>query len=69
MVTTRRGNSNASEEPDLRDLVGSEVQEVLQQLLPGLFAQMKDEILQAMDERMEAAFTARGSASGSNSQA
>ncbi|KAJ9556112.1 hypothetical protein OSB04_010726 [Centaurea solstitialis] len=68
MVTTRRGNSR-SEEPDLRDLIGSEVQEVLQQLLPGLFAQMKDEILQAMDERMEAAFTARGSASGSNSQA
>ncbi|KAJ9546708.1 hypothetical protein OSB04_019251 [Centaurea solstitialis] len=68
MVTTRRGNSG-SEEPDLRDLIGSEVQEVLQQLLPGLFAQMKDEILQAMDERMEAAFTARGSASGSNSQA
>ncbi|KAJ9565975.1 hypothetical protein OSB04_001941 [Centaurea solstitialis] len=69
MVTTRRGNSTGSEEPDLRDLIGSEVQEVLQQLLPGLFAQMKDEILQAMDERMEAAFTARGSASGSNSQA
>ncbi|KAJ9561541.1 hypothetical protein OSB04_006701 [Centaurea solstitialis] len=68
MVTTRRGNSG-SQEPDLRDLIGSQVQEVLQQLLPGLFAQMKDEILQAMDERMEATFVARGSASGSNSQA
>ncbi|KAJ9566466.1 hypothetical protein OSB04_002432 [Centaurea solstitialis] len=65
MVTTRRGNSTGSEDPDLRDLIGSEVHE----LLPVLFAQMKDKILQALDERMEATFTARGSASGSNSQA
>ncbi|KAJ9560416.1 hypothetical protein OSB04_005576 [Centaurea solstitialis] len=42
MVTTRRGNSTGSEEPDLRDLIGSEVNEMLQQLLHGLFAQMKD---------------------------
>ncbi|KAJ9553038.1 hypothetical protein OSB04_017083 [Centaurea solstitialis] len=69
MVTTRQGNSAGSEEPDLRDLIGSEVHEMLQQILPGLFTQMKDEILQTLDERIETACTARCSASGSNNQA
>ncbi|KAJ9546377.1 hypothetical protein OSB04_018920 [Centaurea solstitialis] len=69
MVTTRHGSASGSEDSDLRDLIGSQVNEVLQQLLPGLFAQMKDELLQAFDERIEAAFTARGSAAGSSGQA
>ncbi|KAJ9547022.1 hypothetical protein OSB04_019565 [Centaurea solstitialis] len=69
MVTTRRNQgSGGSETPDLMDLIGSEVNEVLHQLLPGLFAQMKDELLQAFDERIEAAFIARGSGTGSTSQ-
>ncbi|KAJ9547046.1 hypothetical protein OSB04_019589 [Centaurea solstitialis] len=69
MVATRHGSASGSEDSDLRDLIGSQVNEVLQQLLPGLFAQMKDELLQAFDERIEAAFTARGSAAGSSGQA
>ncbi|KAJ9544224.1 hypothetical protein OSB04_023931 [Centaurea solstitialis] len=69
MVATRRGNSSGTEDTDLRDLIGFEVNEMLQQILPGLFTQMKDEILQALDDRIEAAFTACGSTSGSNNQA
>ncbi|KAJ9565620.1 hypothetical protein OSB04_001586 [Centaurea solstitialis] len=57
-----RLGSEGSETPDLRDLIGSEVNEMLQQLLPGLFAQMRDELL------IDAAFTAHGSGTGSTSQ-
>ncbi|KAJ9538895.1 LOW QUALITY PROTEIN: hypothetical protein OSB04_031628 [Centaurea solstitialis] len=54
--------------PDLRDIIGPQLTKTLHQILPGLFAQMKDELLAAVDERIEAAFTTRGSGSSSNSQ-
>ncbi|KAJ9552283.1 hypothetical protein OSB04_016328 [Centaurea solstitialis] len=69
MVTMRRTSGNESENPDLRDLIASEVNETLQQILPGLFAQMKDELVQALAQRIDAAFTTRGSTAGSFSQA
>ncbi|KAJ9546766.1 hypothetical protein OSB04_019309 [Centaurea solstitialis] len=71
MVTTVRNPTSTSEEPetpDLRDVIGPQLTETLPQILPGLFAQMKDELMTAVDERIEAAFTARGSGSGSTSQ-
>ncbi|KAJ9565862.1 hypothetical protein OSB04_001828 [Centaurea solstitialis] len=69
MVVTRR--TLTPEEPetsDLGDVIGPQITETLHQILPGLFAQMKDELLAAVDERIEAAFTARGSGSGSTNQ-
>ena len=70
MVTTRRtSGTEEPETPDLRDVIDSEVTETLHQILPGLFAQMKDELLLAVDQRIEAAFTTRESATGSNNQA
>ncbi|KAJ9547556.1 hypothetical protein OSB04_020099 [Centaurea solstitialis] len=68
MVTTRRMSGTESENPDLRDLIASKVNETLQQILPGLFAQMKDELLQALDQRIDVAFTTRGSTTGITSK-
>ncbi|KAJ9546585.1 hypothetical protein OSB04_019128 [Centaurea solstitialis] len=62
MVTTRRTSGTESENPDLRDVIAWEI-------LPGLFAQMKDELLQPLDQRIDAAFTIRGSTTRSTSQA
>ncbi|KAJ9564756.1 LOW QUALITY PROTEIN: hypothetical protein OSB04_000722 [Centaurea solstitialis] len=53
----------------LGDIIASQITETLQQILPGLFAQMKDEVLQAVDQRIDTAFASRGSTSGSNNQA
>ncbi|KAJ9542719.1 hypothetical protein OSB04_029225 [Centaurea solstitialis] len=64
----RTSTSEEPETPDLRDVIGPQLTETLHQILPGLFAQMKDELMAAVDERIEAAFTARGSGSGSTSQ-
>ncbi|KAJ9551937.1 hypothetical protein OSB04_015982 [Centaurea solstitialis] len=70
MVSTRRNpSSEEPETPDLRDVIGSQVTETLHQILPGLFAQMKDEILAAVDQRIDTAFATHGSTSGSSSQA
>ncbi|KAJ9558544.1 hypothetical protein OSB04_013158 [Centaurea solstitialis] len=70
MVSTRRNpSSEEPETPDLRDVIGSQVTETLHQILPGLFAQMKDEILAAVDQRIDTTFTTHGSTSGSSSQA
>ncbi|KAJ9541425.1 hypothetical protein OSB04_027931 [Centaurea solstitialis] len=68
VVTRRTSTSEEPETPDLRDVIGPRLTETLHQILPGLFAQMKDEPMAAVDERIEAAFTARGSGSGSTSQ-
>ncbi|KAJ9539354.1 hypothetical protein OSB04_032087 [Centaurea solstitialis] len=68
VVTRRTSTSEEPETPDLRDVIGPQLTETLHQILPGLFAQMKDELMAAVDERIEAAFTARGSGSGSTSQ-
>ncbi|KAJ9539274.1 hypothetical protein OSB04_032007 [Centaurea solstitialis] len=70
MVSTRRNpSSEEPETPNLRDVIGSHVTEALHQILSGLFAQMKDEILEAVDQRIDTAFTTCGSTSGSSSQA
>ncbi|KAJ9542318.1 hypothetical protein OSB04_028824 [Centaurea solstitialis] len=61
--------SEEPETPDLRDIIASQITETMQQILPGLFAQMKDEVLQAVDQRIDTAFASRGSTSGSNNQA
>ncbi|KAJ9542385.1 LOW QUALITY PROTEIN: hypothetical protein OSB04_028891 [Centaurea solstitialis] len=69
-VTTRRiQNSDEPKVPDLRDVIASQVTKALHHILPGLFAQMKDEILEAVDQRIDMAFTTRGSTSGNSSQA
>ncbi|KAJ9538034.1 hypothetical protein OSB04_030767 [Centaurea solstitialis] len=69
VVTRRNSGSEEPETPDLRDIIVSQITETLQQILPGLFAQMKDEVLQAVDQRIDTAFASCGSTSGSNNQA
>ncbi|KAJ9564890.1 hypothetical protein OSB04_000856 [Centaurea solstitialis] len=68
VVTRRTSTSEELETPDWLDVIGPQVTETLHQILPGLFAQMKDELLAAVDERIEAAFTARGSGTSNTSQ-
>ncbi|KAJ9547592.1 hypothetical protein OSB04_020135 [Centaurea solstitialis] len=68
VVTRRTSTSEEQETPDLLDVIGPQITETLHQILPGLFAQMKDELLAAVDERIEATFTARGSGTSSTSQ-
>ncbi|KAI3518313.1 hypothetical protein L1887_06895 [Cichorium endivia] len=56
MVRTRSGGeTSGTEDPDLRDLVASEVGEVVQELLPGLFAQIKAELIEKMQEMIATA--------------
>ncbi|KAJ9538673.1 hypothetical protein OSB04_031406 [Centaurea solstitialis] len=50
------------------DQIAAQITETLQQMLPGLFNQMKDELIQTMDQRIDAALTARNSGSGSTGQ-
>ncbi|KAJ9546535.1 LOW QUALITY PROTEIN: hypothetical protein OSB04_019078 [Centaurea solstitialis] len=52
--------------PRLAGYLASQITKTMQQILPGLFAQMKDEILQA---RIDTTFASHGSASGSNNLA
>ena len=54
-----RNRTSETETPDLRGMIASEVGETLHQLLPGLFTQMKDELSEVMDQKIEAAFAAR----------
>ncbi|KAJ9557272.1 hypothetical protein OSB04_011886 [Centaurea solstitialis] len=69
MVNTRRTSTTEEPKtPDLRDVIALQVTETLHQILPGLFVQMKGELLVAVDERIETDFIARGSGSGSTSQ-
>ena len=45
MVNLRRRNrTSGSENPDLRDMIASEVGETLQQMFPGMFSQMREEL-------------------------
>jgi hypothetical protein len=64
MNLRNRNRTTGSENPDLRDTIASEVGETLQQLLPGLFAQMKDDLSVMIDQKIEAAFTARDQRAG-----
>ena len=60
MVNLRpRNRTGEAETPDLRGMIASEVGETLQQILPGLFAQMNDELSEMMDQKIEGAFSAR----------
>ena len=66
MVTTRRRSQESSgredqEIPDLRGIIAAEVGEVLHELLPGLFDQMKRELTQVVNQQIEAAMANRGS--------
>lgn len=71
MVTTRRNPRNSpihesSEIPGLREVVAAEIGEVLHELLPGLFDQMKQELTQVVNSRVEAALAGRGNGAGSS---
>ena len=71
MVTTRRRSQESSggeerEIPDLRGIIAAEVGEVLHELLPGLFDQMKRELTQVVNQQIEAAMASRGNSVGSS---
>ncbi|KAJ9542679.1 LOW QUALITY PROTEIN: hypothetical protein OSB04_029185 [Centaurea solstitialis] len=50
------------------DQIAAQISETLQQMLPGLFDQMRDELVQTLDQHIDAALTARNSGSGSTAQ-
>ncbi|KAJ9542729.1 hypothetical protein OSB04_029235 [Centaurea solstitialis] len=73
MVTTRRTGSgghpsddNEYEIPDLRGIIAAEVGEVLHDLLPGLFEQMKRELTQMVTQQVSSAMASQGSGAGSS---
>ncbi|KAJ9544506.1 hypothetical protein OSB04_024213 [Centaurea solstitialis] len=61
MVTTRRNSGSSGGEdqeiPDLRDIIASQVGEVLHSLLPGLFDQMKREMTELVTQQVQTATT------------
>ena len=64
MVNLRSQNLDSngqddSETPDLRGIIVSEVGETFQQLLLGLFTQIRDELSQLIDQKIIEAFIAR----------
>ncbi|KAJ9538727.1 hypothetical protein OSB04_031460 [Centaurea solstitialis] len=65
MVLTR---SQTDDEPGQSDHIAAQITETLQQMLPGLFNQMRDELIQTMDQRIDVALTARSLGTGSSSQ-
>ncbi|KAJ9546854.1 hypothetical protein OSB04_019397 [Centaurea solstitialis] len=65
MVLTR---SQTDDEAGQSDHIAAQITETLQQMLPGLFNQMRDELIQTMDQRIDAALTARSLGTGSSSQ-
>lgn len=68
MVTTRGrsvgkpGDPVVNEASDFRDAIASEVREELQQLLHGLFTQIRTELLESVTQRIVAA--TQGSSAG-----
>ena len=65
MVTTRRRSQESSggegrEIPDLRGIIAAKVGEVLHELLPGLFDQMKIELTQVVNQQVETTMASRG---------
>ncbi|KAJ9544243.1 hypothetical protein OSB04_023950 [Centaurea solstitialis] len=65
MVQTR---SHTDDEAGQSDHIAAQITETLQQMLPGLFNQMRDELIQTMDQRIDVALTARSLGTGSSSQ-
>ncbi|KAJ9552586.1 hypothetical protein OSB04_016631 [Centaurea solstitialis] len=66
MVQTR--NNPSGSEAEQADQLAAQITAILQQTLPGLFDQMRDELVQTLDQRIDAALTARSSGSGSTAQ-
>ncbi|KAJ9556692.1 hypothetical protein OSB04_011306 [Centaurea solstitialis] len=66
MVQTR--NNPSGSEAEQADQLAAQITAILQQTLPGLFDQMRDELVQTLDQRIDAALTARSSGSGSMAQ-
>ena len=71
MVATRRRSQESSdgedrEIPDLRGIIAAEVGEVLHDLLPVLFDQMKRELTQVVNQQVETAMASRGNGVGSS---
>ncbi|KAJ9543627.1 hypothetical protein OSB04_023334 [Centaurea solstitialis] len=66
MVQTR--NNPSGSDAEQADQLAAQITAILQQTLPGLFDQMRDELVQTLDQRIDAALTARSSGSGSTAQ-
>ncbi|KAJ9557909.1 hypothetical protein OSB04_012523 [Centaurea solstitialis] len=70
MVTTRRGSGSSGREdqeiPDLRDIIASQVGEVLHSLLSGLFDQMKREMTELVTQQVQTATAGRVNEAGSS---
>ncbi|KAJ9545764.1 hypothetical protein OSB04_025471 [Centaurea solstitialis] len=66
MVQTRSQLDDS--EAEQSDQIAAQITETKQQMLPGLFNQMKDELNQTVDQRIDAALTARSTGSGSTGQ-
>ncbi|KAJ9546782.1 hypothetical protein OSB04_019325 [Centaurea solstitialis] len=70
MVTTRRSSGSSGggdqEIPDLRDIIASQVGEVLHSLLPGLFDQMKREMTELVTQQVQTATAGRVNEAGSS---
>ena len=71
MVNTRSQDNpspdrESREIPGLREIVAAELGEVLHEILPGMFDQMKQELTQVVNSRVEAAMADRGNGVGSS---
>ncbi|KAJ9541386.1 hypothetical protein OSB04_027892 [Centaurea solstitialis] len=65
-VQTR--NNPSGSDAEQTDQLAAQITVILQRTLPGLFDQMRDELVQTLDQRIDAALTARSSGSGSTAQ-
>ncbi|KAJ9551995.1 hypothetical protein OSB04_016040 [Centaurea solstitialis] len=66
MVQTR--NNPSGSEAEQANQLAAQITAILQQTLPGLFDQMREELVQTLDQRIDAALTARSSGSGRTAQ-
>ncbi|KAJ9539518.1 hypothetical protein OSB04_032251 [Centaurea solstitialis] len=59
-------NTDEMDVEHLREIISAEVAQVMQNTLPGLFEQMKDELAKTVNSQVEAAMASRPSGSGSS---
>ncbi|KAJ9563166.1 hypothetical protein OSB04_008326 [Centaurea solstitialis] len=59
-------NTDEMDVENLREIISAEVAQVMQNTLPGLFEQMKDELAKTVNSQVEAAMASRPSGSGSS---
>ncbi|KAJ9542210.1 LOW QUALITY PROTEIN: hypothetical protein OSB04_028716 [Centaurea solstitialis] len=59
-------NTDEMDVEHLREIISAEVTQVMQNTLPGLFEQMKDELAKTVNSQVEAAMASRPSGSGSS---